>query len=197
MQGAGIYKFATTALMDAFTPVVASNHAVHAYPEDTQFTYEWDNTNSVWRRIGSGSFTWYSGGDDMRVWATYDPFISNYTKTAAGQYAIVVPAGEQLDKFEFQVNTTGANVNIQGGGLFQLNLTTPNGNTNTLDTSVPKVWIQSPFGTGNNTVPSGTTASSNSLGSITATGGTATISVNPLTAHATGKVSITNLIQNT
>lgn len=44
MQGAGIYKFATEALMNAYTPDITNNAAAHAYPLDTNLTYRWDGT---------------------------------------------------------------------------------------------------------------------------------------------------------
>lgn len=44
MIGAGIFKFDTKALMDAYTPLISENGAAHAYVISEGKTYEWNGT---------------------------------------------------------------------------------------------------------------------------------------------------------
>jgi len=86
---------------------------------------------------GLKPFAWYEGGDDFRVYATYDPFATGYTKNGAGDYLFVVPAGDDIAVIEFVHNETGGTINVTGGGSTIISINTANngGNTNSLNGS--------------------------------------------------------------
>lgn len=135
---------------------------------------------------------WYEGGDFMRVYATYDAFVTGYTKTATGAYSFVVPAGEQLHRIEYIPLTGSANQNIDNSNQTIFTITTPNGNTSLLDTSTPTVMYKSTSTGQNLTSTSGTS----STWTTSATGGVLTLTGSNLNSHNAGKISITNLTQN-
>lgn len=80
-------------------------------------------------------YAWYEGGDDFRVYATYDPFAAGYTENGPGDYTFAVTAGEDIDRIEFVHRETGGSINVTGGGQTIINIDTSanGGNTTALN----------------------------------------------------------------
>ena len=142
-------------------------------------------------------WAWYEGGDNFRVYATFDPFVSGYSNPSAGVYDFVVPSCHQLEAIEWIIGNgaSGTINNMNTTNSTVINVTTPTGNTTLLNTSQANTFINTPT-SGNNIFSSGDpnlvgTQTSRSFG-----GGTVTFTTNNLVNHVTGKVSISNLTQN-
>lgn len=80
-------------------------------------------------------YQWYPGGDDFRIYATYDPFAAGYTKNGAGDYLFVVPEGDDIDRIEFVHRETGGAINVTGSGntVIAINTLANGGNTGVVD----------------------------------------------------------------
>lgn len=159
-----------------------------------------DGDDCVYRTIVPNLMQWYSGGQNMRVYATFDPFTTgNYTANSAGDYSFNVPAGQQLDRIEWIIGngSGGTLLNMNGSNSTIIRLTTPTGNTSiaNVDRSQPHIAINVP--TAGNAVYF--TGNANLLGTtstVQISAGTLVITSTNLLSHVTGKLSITNLIQN-
>lgn len=156
----------------------------------------WTNQGSglgEWAAPSTTSYQWYYGGKDMRVYATFDPFVSNYTENSVGDYSFNVPSGEDLDRIEWIINTTGGNLNVTGSSNTTIRVVSATGNTNNLNTSTPHIFLKSV--TVGHVAAAGNPALGGFTSSVSFSAGTAIIVLTNLGAENTAKVSITNLSQ--